>query len=495
MSTAPMMVPLRTVVVDRLVWIPVEYLGAERVAELELRLTKVPVRKSEFAAFDGKLEPVLMYERKGRWIGVPRAFYETELKDSLGLAEMLRYPEFKRCEYRLAGCSDEGPYAEQAKLATELASCFKAGRWGGILQATPGYGKTVVALRVIAQMNVPVLVLVNKDFLMTQWVARIRRFLPDARIGIVKQETNDWKGRDIVVASMSTLAVREFTPEFRDYFGMIVSDETHRISAKTWSALVQRFRAKWRLGLTATPRRKDEMQDVFFWHIGPVIAKAKIETALPKLRRVRTSFRLPYKEVLKLVQGDKPKQLMTPALLRHIVGDRARNELVVDEIFAAVTSKNQRKVIVLSSRKEDHLHIMRGLFEQKCRENGVNVTTGFYYGGLTQDELRLAESRQVIFSTFQMVGEALDIESLDTAIFATPESDVEQAAGRIRRFCIAEPAKCKKMCPWRAGACTAKPEPIVVDILDTLVRRCMMKAKWRFSFYRDSGMLDGMSDE
>lgn len=487
-----MFVPAKTVVVDRLVWIPVEYLGSSKVADMELTLTKIPVKKSEFAAFDGKVEPVLMYERKGRWIGVPRAYYETEIRRKLGLAEINRFPEPKHVKFRLEDCRDDGPYAEQAKLANELAAYFQGGGLGGILQASPGYGKTVVALRVIAKLGVPVIVFVNKDFLLAQWVARIRRFLPSARVGIIQQDTSDWKGRDIVVASMSTLAVREFAPEFRDYFGMIVSDETHRISAQTWSKLVQRFRARWRLGLTATPRRKDQMEDVFFWHIGPVIAKAQIETAVPKLRRVRTAFRLPYKEVVKLVSGDE-KRLMTPALLRHIVGSRPRNDVIVEEIFQAVTSPNRRKVIVLSSRKEDHLHILRGLFDQKCRESGADVSTGFYYGGMTRDELACSEGKQVIFSTFQMVGEALDIEALDTAILATPESDVEQAAGRIRRFCMPVPGKCERLCPWRAGVCTGKPEPILVDILDPLVQRCVLKAKWRFEYYKQAGMLAGLS--
>ena len=53
----------------------------------------------------------------------------------------------------------------------------------GIISVPCGYGKTVLALNIIATLKVKTLVIVHKEFLLNQWKERIEQFLPDARVG------------------------------------------------------------------------------------------------------------------------------------------------------------------------------------------------------------------------------------------------------------------------------------------------------------------------
>ena len=60
---------------------------------------------------------------------------------------------------------------------------------GGIISLKCGGGKTVLALYTLAQLGLKTIVLVHKDFLMTQWYDRIQEFIPNAKIGKIQQNT------------------------------------------------------------------------------------------------------------------------------------------------------------------------------------------------------------------------------------------------------------------------------------------------------------------
>jgi len=66
---------------------------------------------------------------------------------------------------------------------------------GGIISLKCGGGKTVLALSIISELQKKTIVLVHKDFLMTQWRDRILEFLPDAKIGKIQQDTIDIRGK------------------------------------------------------------------------------------------------------------------------------------------------------------------------------------------------------------------------------------------------------------------------------------------------------------
>ena len=62
---------------------------------------------------------------------------------------------------------------------------------GGLLELPCGYGKTIIALNIIATLKLKTIVIVHKSFLMNQWIERINQFLPESKIGIIQQKKFD----------------------------------------------------------------------------------------------------------------------------------------------------------------------------------------------------------------------------------------------------------------------------------------------------------------
>lgn len=316
---------------------------------------------------------------------------------------------------------------------------------------------TVAACSLMADLGVPTLVIVHKEFLMTQWKERISQFLPDAKVGRIQQDTCDVQGNHIVLGMVQSLSCKEYPSWVYDYFGMVIVDEVHRIGAFSWAPVPQKFRARWRVGFSATPKRKDGADNVLNYHLGPLLFSAKEQRMVPKVKRVWTGF--------KLVQTSSfnPNLAKKGMVLRFLCGSVRRNRQIVEQLIGALQAG--RKVIVLSERLQ-HLSAMEGLLREMWPSDaGVVPSVGYYVGGKTKAQLAEASTARVIFATTQFASEGLDVPALDTLILTTPMSDVEQAVGRILR-------------PF-----DGKKEPIVVDIRDDDVAVCKRAAKGRDRYY------------
>ena len=113
---------------------------------------------------------------------------------------------------------------------------------------------------------------------------------------------------------------------------------------------------------------------------------------------------------------------------------------------------------------------------------------------MTEEQLHQAERARVIFATYQMCSEGVDIPAVDTLGLVTPMSDIEQAYGRARRNCVPQrhggemsPEACEHLCPWRASTCTGKPHPVAFDMADVLVPLANRSKRYRMAFYREVG--------
>lgn len=231
----------------------------------------------------------------------------------------------------------------------------------------------------------------------------------------------------------------------------------HRIGAYTWAPVPQKFKARWRIGFSATPRRKDGADNVLHYHIGPVLFSAKEKRMSPKIKRVWTDFKLVK------THSFNPNLAKKGLVLRFLTASTVRNRLIVEQIIRAVNAG--RKLLVLSERVK-HLQVMDAMFHDMWpRQYGGVPSTDYYVGGRKKGELEIAREARVIFATSQYAQEGLDIPALDTLFLTTPLSDVEQAVGRILR-------------PFEG-----KKEPIVVDIRDDNVAVCERGGKSRDRYY------------
>lgn len=321
---------------------------------------------------------------------------------------------------------------------------------------------TVACCALIDALKVPTLVVVHKEFLMDQWVERMQQFLPGVKIGIAQQNVCDYTGKHVVVAMVHSLADPGRYPDsFYNWPGLVITDEVHRIGAKTWSPVPAMFPARYRIGVSATPRRKDGADNVFYYHMGRILFAAKEQRMVPRVRRVWSNFRFAK------TPNFNPNVISRSVLVNILCKSRARNRLIVSQ--AALAAKAGRKILVLSERLE-HLSTLEAMLLKEMKDEPP--TTGYYVGGMTAEERAEAATKQVIFATVQFASEGMDIPPLDTLFITSPQSDIEQAVGRILR-------------PY-----PGKKEPIVVDFRDDKVAKFKRNGESRDRYYKRIGVKD-----
>ena len=365
----------------------------------------------------GEGEWLRLYKETEEGVYVPRTFwtrFEQEPEVSLG-ADNEVFKEDDPIGLR----QDQAPAAE--------AVCqVLAKKWGTILVAPCGTGKTVMALEVIRRFALPTLVIVHKTFLVDQWTERAKEFLPNAKVGIWRQDRCDsGKDHDLVIAFVQTLtSKREYPPEVYKSFGMVVTDEVHRFAAPIWQKAIVKFPAKYRLGLTATPDRRDGLQGVFLAHIGSIGFTLK-DTRLTGLRvyRVNLSTTLDPKVYTFPYNG----KINFAKLTTLLASSESRTKHLVHYIVRAV--KADRTVLVLTERLKQVAAIMQGVKEDA--PSGKRVAK--FVGGMTKEQQAVATKADVIVATYQIAQEGLDIPRLDTVFLATPKTNIVQSVGRILR--------------------------------------------------------------
>lgn len=324
--------------------------------------------------------------------------------------------------------------AEQARVVFEANYHLSRGV-SFILQATTGFGKTVVCAPLIASMGRKTLVIVPKSDLMRQWRLEMNKFLPGARIGMIWQDKYDVKDKDVVLASLKSIAIPGRYPDrMAEEFGFVIWDEVHRVPAATFAPTAMMFPALLRMGLSATPERMDGREVLIQANIGEVAVRTQFQTMKPKVALYASPWRLP--------KG----MTVTPGKLGHVLRSLARNPYrnqMLLRLIAAGYTKGRRTVVFADSI--DHLETLRALAIQE----GVPVAdTTLYISTAKKAEKEKAPAKRLIFATYGMMAEGTDIPWLDLGIMATPRANVTQPLGRILR-------------EWEG-----KPQPVWVDMVD-----------------------------
>lgn len=353
---------------------------------------------------------------------------------------------------------------------------------GGILQLYCGAGKTTCALYMIAQLQVKTLVIVHKEFLMTQWRESIEKFLPDAQVGRIQQNTVDTKDKHIVLGMLKSLAMKEYPFEVFSQFDLVIIDECHFVCSKTFSkALFKMAGARYTLGLSATPNRADSMECIFLWHLGPVLYEMKREQVKCDVKVYN------YKEEKGLYSETKNKRgdIQVSTMMTQIIGNGMRTYFIAKMILDAFFGEDEypkRKVLVLSERRTHLENILRCMKEEKKRRKETReITCGYFYGGLSEEDRARSAQCNVILGTYQMASVGLDIDGLNTLVLATSKPGIirnadgeqitgsmEQSVGRIFR-----------------KAHTAVT-PLIIDIADKFSVFSSQAYK-RIQFYRQCG--------
>eukprot|EP01134_Creolimax_fragrantissima_P007940 CFRG7940T1 len=327
---------------------------------------------------------------------------------------------------------------------------------GAILSLHCGAGKTVCALQLMSRFRVKTLVIVHKTFLMDQWRKRISKFIPSASVGTIQRDVVDVEGHDIVLAMLQSLAVKTYSLSVLSNFGLCVVDECHHISAPVFSNAMWNIPSRYVIGLSATPRRKDGLTCIMNWFLGPIafISAQAMDIPVSVLNLMIPSIS---------TRGDvKVSNRYQTEIITRLTENEVRNHIIIDKVIECAYL--ERKILVLSDRRL-HLETLCKLL----RDASPEITAGYYVGGMKERELETSVQCTVLFGTYSMSSEGLDIPLLDTLVLSTPRTDIVQSVGRIARK---HDDKC---------------EPLIIDVIDRDEPGLRAGFRKRKVFYKHQG--------
>ncbi len=304
----------------------------------------------------------------------------------------------------------------------------------GILSAPTAFGKTVLAAWFIAARGVNTLVLVHRQQLLDQWRDRLASFL-DLSLKEIGQigGGKDQPSGIIDVGILQSLNRKGKVKDIVAEYGQIIVDECHHIPAFSFEQVLKKVKAKYVLGLTATPVRKDGHHPIVLMQCGPIRHKENPQKATKDQPFEHVVFPRKTNFRISRMANDTTIQEIYNALIM----DQDRNDLIFDDLLSALEAG--RSPLLLTERTE-HLNYFASRLERFAR----NVIV--LKGGLGKKQRQIifdqlksitGEEERVIISTGRYIGEGFDDARLDTLFLVMPISwrgTLEQYVGRLHRI-------------------------------------------------------------
>jgi superfamily II DNA or RNA helicase len=303
----------------------------------------------------------------------------------------------------------------------------------GILSAPTAFGKTVIAAWVIAQRKVSTLVLVHRKQLLDQWRDRLADFLDLAENEIGQIGGGKGKPSGVIdVAVLQSLVRKGVVKDIISDYSQVIVDECHHIPAFSFEQALKKASARFVLGLTATPIRKDGHQPILMMQCGPLRYKGPAKKGvqddpfehlvLPRW----TEFNLP-----------PNKDLTIQEIYNAMLFDQARNDLIFDDLLTALEAG--RSPLLLTERTE-HLELLAGRLKNFSK-NMIILKGGMGKKQRTaiNDQMKAIPDREerLILATGRYIGEGFDDARLDTLFLVMPISwrgTLQQYVGRLHRL-------------------------------------------------------------
>lgn len=299
----------------------------------------------------------------------------------------------------------------------------------GILCAPTAFGKTVTAAALIAKRSVNTLVLVHRTELLRQWQERLHAFLGVGNEVVGTIGGGKAKPTGVIdIAVMQSLSRKGEVSDTVKNYGQIIVDECHHVSAVSFESLLRSAVARYVVGLTATPIRRDGQQPIIFMQCGPIRHSATRPASAP--------------HDLSVVPRLLSKPIVVPDgsgiqdVFRRLADDVERTAKIVSEVELAFSQG--RKILVLTERTE-HVDAL----ETELKGRVYNL---FTLHGRVPKKQRIArmldldslppDAPRVLVATGKLVGEGFDHPALDTLVLAMPISwkgILQQYAGRLHR--------------------------------------------------------------
>ncbi len=327
-------------------------------------------------------------------------------------------------------------FAFQGTLRPEQEKCVKALLKSdmGVLCASPAFGKTVVALWMIAARKRNTLILVHRQQLLDQWRERIALFL-DAEKKMVGAIGGGHKTASgiIDVGIVQSLVRKGGVKDMVADYGHIIIDECHHVSAVSVELIMKQVKAKYILGLTATPLRKDGHHPIIIMQCGPI----RFRTS-PKAQTQEQPFdHIVIPRLTEFALSAEMTNVKIQDLYTLLTVAPNRNQMIADDVLRAVEAG---RVPLLLTERTEHLDALYFLLKPRIK----NIVV--LRGGRTKKERKVINDAleaipenepRLIIAKGRYIGEGFDDARLDTLFLSLPVSwhgTIQQYAGRLHRL-------------------------------------------------------------
>jgi superfamily II DNA or RNA helicase len=334
----------------------------------------------------------------------------------------------------------------------------------GLICVPCGKGKTFMALAIAFRLGGRFMVVVDKEFLLDQWAGEMRSLIPGIRVGRFQADKMevDPEQYDCTICMIQTIVKRQIPESVLRSYKFTIFDECHHLGAGHFSKVLGKLQTKHMLGLSATPKRDDGLTKVFEWHLGKPVYWEKTreadETVTVEILRF-SSDDIDYKETPLNWRGET----VVAKLLGQLVSCHERNVFIADKLKELIKEPN-RRILVLSERI-GHLESLEVLMKP------TGCVMGYYIGGMKTATRELAaEEAQILWASYAMASEAMNIKTLNCVLMASPRKKIEQSTGRILRQRPED----------------RKVAPVIVDVID-VHRTYQSQSRERISYYKKCG--------
>jgi superfamily II DNA or RNA helicase len=386
-----------------------------------------PVRGALTFGFDENVEPRVLVTDHPDHLEVPREFLTL-----LQLAELeLTVVDLrKRITYPRIALSPKPGFSFRKRQVPAWPPLKKA-RNGTFVMACGG-GKTIMAWRKAAELRVPTLIVSPQKAHLASWEKELRdHFILDDPIGWISGKKMEWE-RSVVLSTVQGLAakVRDggIPAGFAQHFGLTIFDEAHHMAAKNFCRAADLSYGD-RLALTATARRNDRLEGIYYSHLGGIFYEDLEQEMDPKFYVVDTGipFDAADEEEIKDVAGQRNVSKLRTWLGQNL----ARNHVIREVIDFCV--KQKRKIYCLT-HSVDQAELLSSMYPQ----------SGCITGKVTNHEKRLEilNGHDIVFATMGVGAEAYNRKDLDVLLLLTPFAAkdytapaFQQSVGRVQRVC------------------------------------------------------------
>lgn len=436
------------------------------------------------------LEPVAA---PGQWAPKIRCFYDHPTRDDvIGVPRFWGLSVFGSPTKDIRTLGVPMSYAPKISLrdlqvrAVDQTLATLATYGGASVIADCGFGKTRLAMALASALGRKTLILCNREVLMLQW-AEVVRSLTTWRISwlqgsdsITKESVKVGTGSeaprfpgasvpaDVCIGSIDTLLEGQVPKSILDSFGLVIVDEAHHLAAATLVHALPLVPARYVVGLSATPDRRDGLEHALYWLAGPA---SFVYKRLPSITGIHGAVEV--QKVVPVGTANREKiyangQLAFAEMTTALSEDPRRNKYILDSIVDSLAA-GRRKIIVVSALVA-HCQALQEAMSVRSTAGAASgpLTMAIMAGQTVQSGLAKDPTTRVVFATYAMLEEGYDDPVLDTLILATPRSRVQQTVGRIER------------------SHEGKLRPLVIDIADAFSIYPSMWFK-RAHFYKSRG--------